>query len=470
MTPAGFDDVVVVRRPLLAVVAFVGLGTAGFAVHGADAPAGRAAPASPADDAALPSADVIVIGRVRVLVPPRGLGGTTVLRVDVDRALRGRTEPGFTMFVGGSRNTADPARPSAPYFEPGADGAYVLFLRPSPAGSGYALVAKFRADDALGLEKTDVLVVELEIAAEPDPAVRARKTLAAALAGLASDRPWTRLHASRELERLAVTSPALFGAEARAVLSLQARRAMDPVVRTRLSRTLRRLDGGDLGGAPDEPGPGAEPAPRVAATDALEAARRRLREAPDDAARLDALAALAQAGRGNAVPDLLAVARGDASAVVRVRAIEELAQRGAHGVVGDLYDLDRVERDPTVRAAIVLAVGVLGDDADVPWLADRAKEGARLEVAEALARIRTETALAALDALGRGARAAVPPDEALARRVEYLRSPAFVEAETAAGRTVGPKGSPAPADADAGRDGRCPPPPKPAAPDPGAPR
>lgn len=87
----------------------------------------------------LPRAEVVVVGRVSVLVPSRGMGSMAVLRVEAEQVLRGKADPSFTLFVGGGRNTADPSRPSEAWFAGAGGGRYALFLRPSPKGSGFGL-------------------------------------------------------------------------------------------------------------------------------------------------------------------------------------------------------------------------------------------------------------------------------------------------------------------------------------------
>ena len=91
-----------------------------------------------------------------------------------------------------------------------------------------------------------------------------------------------------------------------------------------------------------------------------------------------------------------------------------------------------------MRRAIVYATGRLGSDADVTWLEERTLSPAvQREALFALARIRTEAALAALARVR-----ARPSDPTLSgdipALVDYLRGTAFEEVEAAAGRPVGP--------------------------------
>jgi|GEM_PF-2507737 len=418
------------------------LGTAPTA-RAADAPAaGGGAPRTGLEAGVLPRAEVVVIGRVRVLVPSRGMGSMAVLRVDAEKVLRGAADPTFTLFVGGSRNTADPNRPSEAYFAAKAVGRYALFLRPSPAGSGFGLEAAFPVDDEEGKEKGEVLERELAVAAVEDPTERGTRLVALLLDLLATSRPWSRLHAARELEGVAAQSPALLTPAVRQELEAVARKTFDEVLRARLTRVLRTAR------APNDDAEGASPAarrPRPVSAEYLRAVRR-LPEILDPEARRDAVTELAGLGREGAGPDLVRMASTDLAPTVRERAAVLAGDVGAREAATPLRERFAEEPDAAVREAIVRAVGLLGDDGDLSWLeARRADPALAKPVAFALARIRTEAALAALDTLAADAARAIPPDDALPRLIGYLRSSAFVEAERVAGRVVGPRGRRTPA-------------------------
>jgi hypothetical protein len=169
-------------------------------------------------------------------------------------------------------------------------------------------------------------------------------------------------------------------------------------------------------------------------------ALRRVADGTDAATKIEGLSEAARLGKAASGPDLLAAARGSKEEAVRERAIVLLGDVGARETLPPVLELYDRETDPTVREAIVRATGLLGDATDVPWLVAQASDPSLAKpLAFALARVRTDPALVALREVGRRARAATPPDDETARLVEYLQTPAFVEAERAAGRTVGPR-------------------------------
>lgn len=459
------------RHVCAAVVACVVVGLPTRGPARAEDPPGDA-PRTHLEAGLLPRAEVVVVGRVRVLVPSRGMGSMAVLRVEAEQVLRGKADPAFTLFVRGGRNTADPGRPSEAWFAGSAGGRYALFLRPSPQGSGFGLEAAFSVDDAEGKEKAEVLARELEVAALEDPAERGTRLVALLLDLLATPKPWSRLHAARELEGVAAQQPALLTAAVRAELEAVARKTFDEVLRARLVRVLRSTERGPAAEVEDASGL----APRRAKPLSAEYLRavRRLPEVLDPEARLAAVTELGRLGGEGAGPDLLRIATTDLVPAVRERAAVLLGDVGAREAATPLRDRYAEEPDAAVREAIVRAVGLLGDDGDVAWLEARLETPALVRpVAFALARVRTPAALAALDRIGAAARATTPPDEALPRLVEYLHSDAFADAERVAGREVGPRArrTPAvraPADPDdRPQDPACPapvppPPPEPA--------
>lgn len=403
--------------------------------RGADAPP-AAAPGDPGGDA-LPRAGVVVLGRVRVLVPPRGMGGTTVVRVATEKVLRGHAEPTFTVFVGGGRNTDHATRPTVPWFAADTTGRFALFLEPSPHGSGLGLVAAFRADDAAGKEKAEVLEGELAIAALPDPALRDRRWTSYLLDLAGGERPWSQRYALAALERFVAEDRGRLDPATRAELEAIVLRTFDAGLRDRIGRLLRGT-----------PAPSGEPRapdddlPAPLAGSLPPAYHRMLRElatTSDPEARLVAVSELARLGRSAAGPDLLRIATTDPSAAMRERAAVLLGDVGDRAAATPLRARFEDEAEAGVREAIVRAIGTLGDDGDVTWLVARAESPPlRRAVAFALARIRTVAARAALDGLVAPREGVVPP-EALLRLVEYLRSEAFVDAESLAGRSVGPR-------------------------------
>ncbi len=420
---------------------------------GADEP--PTAPAAPGEarttleSGVLARSDAVVVGSARVL--RRGVGAApTLVRVAVEKVLRGKTESEETLFLSGDLLNAGSGKggsgkaPAEPLAE-GEARRYALFLARSPAGSGFRLVSLFGVEDSEGREKLAVLEQEIPLAAISDPAERARRTVEHLLALLAEDpitgtvATWSRWHAARELTVLARTAPGAVGGPAPRAIERVAAKASDPRLRDALGAILDHADPGRAGRATPL---GAEaPAGGIAAE--IEALRRRAREAPTARERVDALTALFQAGKRAAADDLLA-ATADPEPEVRERAAVLVGDAGDPASIPAVAKAFAAEPDPVVRDALVRAIGLLGDDAVVPWLADRATEAAadaaRLRpVLFALARVRSPAALEALERVRTQAGSVPGADRVTERLVDYLRSPAFEEAERVAGRVVGPR-------------------------------
>ena len=115
---------------------------------------------------------VVVLGTLRVLIPGEG-GATKVARVAVEKTLWGRIEDkDLTIFIGGTRNSADPRRQD--FLDGQREGRYVLFLARTQHASGYAVESVISAEGEEGAEKADVLEQELRIQALADDEERAR--------------------------------------------------------------------------------------------------------------------------------------------------------------------------------------------------------------------------------------------------------------------------------------------------------
>src|SRR5206468_382916 len=118
--------------------------------------------------------------------------------------------------------------------------------------------------------------------------------------------------------------------------------------------------------------------------------------------------------------------RASTDAPVRERVVVLLGDVGARDALAPVRSTYEREQDAAVREAIVRAVGLLGDDGDVAWLVARAEQPSLVRaVAFALARVRTDAALAALRAIARRARESDPPDADTSRLADYLTTPAF---------------------------------------------
>ena len=491
------------RRIRSALFALLTLGAAG-ARAGAEPPAPGAKPAAGADAAlakeraedplttlergVLKRCSLVVVARIHGLRDAVG-SAPALVRVEVERRLYGTATgddaTSFTMFVGGPPSDTSPTRFYAPYFRPGAGGRHVLFLAPTPAGSGWALDSTFPLDDPDGDEKVRVLEVEIGLASVRDGSARRAKTLAHLLALLGADRPWSRLHAARELAALAAAAPEAFTPAALKEIAARRARTTDARSGALLGSVLTRFpDVVADPGAPGAPAPigllapdpaptpataprpappaappapsvgiapdpdeatGPAPAPATPPPPAVPAARlpdlaplrARLAQAADPVERVQALSALAKAGGSAAAPDLIAAA-GDADPAVREQAALLAGDVGATEVWPTLEAREATESSVAVREAIVRAAGLFRDPRLVSWIAKRADERALRRTASfALARIRTPAAGAELARRGREAEAAGDP--AFARLAEYLQSDAFVRVERQAKREVGPR-------------------------------
>jgi len=418
----------------------------------ADEPAAPHAPAVPdpltsLEAGVLPRADLVILGKVRI-VRPAGLGGPTIARVGIEKTIRGTPpDDDLTLFVGGPRNTADASHPSTDYFEGRTAGRYVLFLTRSPNASGYELASLFLADDLVGNEKVRVLVGELALQAVTEPLERARQTVPFLVGLLSAEFPWTRVHGAKELSTLSISAPRAFPPETLAEIEAARRGAVDEAARVYLGRVVERLGTGTAvagaGRAGGTPRRRVDPSP----TAAFLQARRALATCTSAPERVRTLSVLAREGGGAAEPDLLGALARDPDATVRERAAVLLGDVQAQDALAPVLAAFATEKDATVREALVRAAGLLGNAATVPWLVERlASRPLWTPLAYAFARIRTPAALAALEDLRSRACGAVPPDDALVRLVEYLRSPAFVEAERLAGRSIATTG-PAPVSA-----------------------
>jgi hypothetical protein len=123
------------------------------------------------------------------------------------------------------------------------------------------------------------------------------------------------------------------------------------------------------------------------------------------------------------------------SAPVRAAALRRLGEARL-APASSIRALYAREDDPDVQAAIVYAVGLVGEGTDVPWLAARLGN-LRLwrEACFGLARVRDERALGTL--AGERRRLAALGEEARdsVALLDYLLGSGFAEAERAAGRS-----------------------------------
>jgi hypothetical protein len=390
------------------------------------APAVRALAEDPApgsQDLVVPRSPVVVLARVAWVKP--GVGGAQhVARLEVERALRGSAEAAPTVFLAGPSSRADLRLRGRLENEVGRRS--VFFLSRTGRGSGWVIDALFSAEGTAGSEKAAVLEREIAIEDVADPAERRRESVSLYLDVLARGGAWGRSHASRHLLALAADGSEAFPDTAPGEVSAALARAVDPRARAALEGVLLRIADGQ----------GTGPRPRQAPD--AETRRRHWREAEGDDARLVALTAYARAAGPSAREELSAAAE-DSSPRVRERAAVLLGDLRAKEALPRLLERYPIEADAAVREAVVRAVGLAGDEASVPWVIERSREEpTRRAALYALARIGGEAAGERLAAMREEALSSSPPDRATAALADYVRGPAFRDAERAAGRDVRP--------------------------------
>lgn len=451
-------------RGVLAGLAAVAL--AGAAVVEGGDPAPKPQPLSSLLSGVYAEADLVASASVRVLVAGGG-GAPTLARARIERTFKAPAAGGsdgveaeITLFAFGPRETADPRNPSAPWFEgaaaSGGTGRYVLFLSRSEKGSGWNVLAFFPAEKEQDREKEAVLAKEVELSRIEDRAERCRKTVDYELSLLDAVWPWTRLHGARELAWIATRAPEAIDEERRRRILAARDRAPESGVRKWLAGAFpggnvpapaddpfadpRPVNAGSRGSPPaDGSRAGSSPSADPEWEAEVAALRKRVIEAATPEARVEALAAYGRAAGPDGAKDLLVFFE-DPESCVREKAAVLLSDVGARDALPRLLSAFDAEPAREVRAAILRAAGILGDDATVPWVLSHGTDPVLAEARlTALARLRTADALKALDAARASAARAVPPDEATLRLVDRLRSPEFVTAERAAGRPVGPR-------------------------------
>ena len=127
----------------------------------------------------------------------------------------------------------------------------------------------------------------------------------------------------------------------------------------------------------------------------------------------------------------------------RVFVVDWLAAAGHAEALPALRASYAHEEDPEVRSAVIRAHGLLGGDADVPWLEARLGNARLVETALlALARLRTPTARKALEAFREQRLKGSEEDQELAEKVLRLLGPAFEEAEGAMANRPEPAAAP----------------------------
>ena len=357
----------------------------------------------------------------------RGVRGMALAQIRPERAIKGDLpeDDAITVLVPGVRPTGDQERPSVPYLTEAAAGhRYVFFLRPARGGVAWRMVTLFDAQGKVGAQKLASLDKVSVLLAIHDPDERAQATLDWLLEAQRAKGTWTRVNAARELNHLLEVRRDLFDDAVRSSIRRLASRGCVPAQRTWLVRALK-----DLGALPPETAPSAPPE----RPDALEEALTGIEDAD---ARIRILEEHLHRGGPTAAATLIRRIRHE-DALVRTWMIKTFAEGGYATHLPAIRTLYAYEANAEVRRAIVYATGRLGSDADVTWLEERTlSPSVQRDALFALARIRTEAALAALARVReRPVDGSVSGD--IPALVDYLRSSAFEEVEAAAGRSVG---------------------------------
>jgi hypothetical protein len=367
------------------------------------------------------SADAVLVGRVAHVTNVRAPGGTLgrqVARVRVERVFKGDHEAGdqVAVTVHGQRPTLDPARPSIPYFRAGEEQRFVLFLVRSRTGATYRLHTLYDAGGKVGDEKIAAVAAVAEVAALSDPDARARRTVSFLVAGLKASGRWTKAHAARELTYLAGVAPAAIDAATAARIRRLPPAALTPDQRFWLRILFQLLA---------ERGP-AEKRPSDASDAETDPWRQAFLATSEPEARKTSLARLAASGK-DAVERHGWWAWSRVEPSVRVWFARLLGDRAAT-TAARMRAAYAGEEETEVRSAIVRAVGLLGAEEDVRWLAERLGNIAlRRTALLALARVRTADARAHLEEARQAAEARDERD--LAAWLEHLLSPAFAESD-----------------------------------------
>jgi len=302
----------------------------------------------------------------------------------------------------------------------------VFFVDPVGASDRYAVRAVVELEGEAGKARLAALRRCLEVERLP-AGDRAAALRAVIFEGLGATDAWTRQNAARELVHLAGLRPGTFSPEDARDVRKAASRARDRVLRPLLVEASEILVRASAAGtlAPSDPG---------AVTLRGAPLLKTLREDPDP--RLRRAAAEAAAGEGAAGEAALRAAlAGDADAGVRAAAAEALGRSAGRDAADDLLRAAKGDGDLAVRAAAVEALGAARAEAAAGVLRDLARKppaSLAREALFALARIRTEEALAAI----RGVRAEAAAEDGDAARetrdlADFLLSEDFLLQEKA---------------------------------------
>jgi hypothetical protein len=351
----------------------------------------------------------------------RTLGRQSWARVRLQRTLKGKapSEP-LTVIVGGPRPTRSVKRQGTG-FPAVNSGRHVFFFDLAPDAVSARFRDSFSADGPEGEEKVEALAKEIQLAAIPGRDTRAAQTLAWILEQLDAKGRWTRAHAARELQR--------FARSRRDMVDRSVEDRVAALLASRIPREQRRylqtLQGW-LATNPRRAPKVAIPPVRAKPTPARkpEWQQQFLGLAPSDRA-IHVGQQLARRQDEQCLRAWWYFEQGEeAVRLVAVRHIGRTASRAA---------LERLRRayveDPSdeVRTEVVTAIGRLGDEREVAWLAERLENvQVRRSALLALARVRTEDAVRVLRSVQeQGASSGSPAKQREARWVAFLLSTDF---------------------------------------------
>ncbi len=300
----------------------------------------------------------------------------------------------------------------------------VFFLTPTEGGGRYTCSAVVDLGGPDGEARLAALRRSLEVERRPREE-RPAAVRALCFEGLGAADAWTRRNAGREVAHLASTVPEAFSAGDARDLQRLAFRERDPVLRPLLVETAESLSLAAARGRLAVEAPGAvtlRGAPLL----------RRLREDPDPGRRRSAAEAVAREGPAGEAALAEALER-DRDEGVRAAAAEALGTTvPSAATVQALLRRLREDAAPAVRTAAAEALGVLKVEEAVPAL--RGAFGADPALARAalfsLARIRSASALSALQAVRREAAASDAAGSRETRELaDFLLSDDFLRQE-----------------------------------------
>lgn len=378
----------------------------------------------------------VALGSVVEVKPYQGMH---IARCAIERWLKGDAQDtDISVVIHGPRPGLNARQVTEPFLESAPGDLLLLFLSRRPGGVTFALENRSDVIGPEGEEKVRAVQAQVRLEALEQEDARARAVLQHFLGALEGRGAWTRANAARELHYLAQRRPDVFSLDARDRLAYLAEGGTAPAVKAWLRALVKVLDAAPVG---RRPGTTATAQPPAAAAPAATESALPAGPVEDDEsvrlARLDALlAATPDAGVGRA----LKLLHDRPEPALRAWIVDWLAESGHASALPSLRASYAREEAPAVREAVVRAHGLLGTEADVPWLVERLGNAMLADAALlALARIRGPQALEALrrqrDACARGGE----EQQARATRIDHLLSPVFEEAERTGGHRLGPE-------------------------------